>query len=92
MPATAGIHLVARLAAPWKEEAVVNAAREASIGLYGIGAFHAGERREQGMLFGYGGMDVETVRGGVAALAALMPTLRARRFLRGPGTLARAQK
>ena len=77
MPATAGIHLVARLASPWQEEAVVNAARDASIGLYGIGAFHAGERREQGVLFGYGGTDVETVRGGVAALAALMPTLKA---------------
>ena len=49
----------------------------ASIGLYGIGAFHAGERREQGVLFGYGGTNVETIRGGVAALAALMPTLKA---------------
>ena len=37
---TAGIHLAARLKAPSSEETLVGAAREASIGLYGLAPFH----------------------------------------------------
>lgn len=76
MPATAGIHLVARLAAPWQEDDVVNAAHGVSVGIYGIGGFYAGERREQGVLIGYGGASVETIRAGFSRLAELMPALR----------------
>jgi GntR family transcriptional regulator/MocR family aminotransferase len=76
LPAMAGIHLVARLRDGWQEERVVAAAREASVGLYGIRPFYAGQAREQGMLFGYGGTSVETIERGMARLAALMPSLR----------------
>jgi GntR family transcriptional regulator / MocR family aminotransferase len=75
MPATAGIHLVARLAKPLDEARVVAAAREASIGLYGIAAFYDSKPDEQGMLFGYGGTNVETIERGMARLAALMPEI-----------------
>jgi len=76
LPAMAGIHLVARLAAPWQEERVVTAAREASVGLYGIRAFYAGKPLTQGMLFGYGGTSGEAIERGMNRLAALMPSLR----------------
>jgi GntR family transcriptional regulator/MocR family aminotransferase len=76
MPATAGIHLVARLAPGWDEDDVVKAALDASIGVYGIGPFYAGERREQGVLIGYGGASVEAIEGGFRRLATLMPGLR----------------
>ncbi|VXC73014.1 Transcriptional regulator, GntR family with aminotransferase domain containing protein [Burkholderia sp. 8Y] len=75
LPATAGIHLVARLASRWREERVVAAAREASIGLTGIRPFHAGKALTEGVLFGYGGTSVETIERGMTRLAALMPTL-----------------
>ncbi|SAL68510.1 GntR family transcriptional regulator [Caballeronia choica] len=76
MPSTAGIHLVARLTAPWDEDAVVSAAREASIFVLGLGTFYARERREQGLVFGYGGSNVETIRAGLGKLAELMPALK----------------
>jgi GntR family transcriptional regulator/MocR family aminotransferase len=76
MPATAGIHLVARLASGWDEDEVVKAALDASVGVYGIGPFYAGERREQGVLVGYGGASVDAIEGGFRRLAKLMPALR----------------
>ncbi|BBU29861.1 GntR family transcriptional regulator [Burkholderia sp. THE68] len=75
LPATAGIHLVARLAEPLREEAVVAAARAVSVGLYGIGALYAGAPAQQGVLFGYGGTNAAAVERGMTRLAALMPTL-----------------
>jgi GntR family transcriptional regulator / MocR family aminotransferase len=75
MPATAGIHLVARLRTPMDEARVVEAARAASIGLYGIADFYAETPVEQGMLFGYGGTDAGTIERGMARLAALMPSI-----------------
>jgi GntR family transcriptional regulator / MocR family aminotransferase len=75
MPATAGIHLVARLKSSCDEARVVAAARAASVGLYGIRDFYVGKPNEQGMLFGYGGTNAEAIGRGMARLAALMPTL-----------------
>jgi GntR family transcriptional regulator / MocR family aminotransferase len=75
MPSTAGIHLVARLADTHDEARVVAAAREASIGLYGIADFYADKPGEQGVLLGYGGTSVEAIERGTARLAALMPSL-----------------
>jgi GntR family transcriptional regulator / MocR family aminotransferase len=57
------------------EARVVEAARAASIGLYGIADFYAKKPGEQGMLFGYGGTDAGTIERGMARLAALMPSI-----------------
>jgi len=75
LPATAGIHLVARLAGSVREDEVVAAARAVSVGLYGIRAFYAGEPAQQGVLLGYGGTNVTAIERGATRLAALMPTL-----------------
>ena len=75
LPATAGIHLVARLNAPWREDDVAAAAREISVGIYGIRGFYAGQPAQQGVLLGYGGTGVEAIERGMTRLAALMPTL-----------------
>jgi GntR family transcriptional regulator / MocR family aminotransferase len=75
MPASAGIHLVARLASAHDEARVVAAARDVSVGLYGIRPFYAGKAGEQGVLLGYGGTDVDAIERGTTRLAALMPTL-----------------
>ena len=75
LPATAGIHLVARLAAPWREDEVVAAARGVSVGMMGIRGFYAGQPTQQGVLLGYGGTGVEAIGRGMTRLAALMPTL-----------------
>ncbi|KND58007.1 Transcriptional regulator, GntR family domain / Aspartate aminotransferase [Candidatus Paraburkholderia schumanniana] len=75
LPAMAGIHLVARLAAPWREDGVVAAARAASVGLMGIRSFYAGQPTQQGVLLGYGGTSVETIGLGMTRLAALMPSV-----------------
>jgi GntR family transcriptional regulator / MocR family aminotransferase len=75
MPASAGIHLVARLRKPLDEARVVAAARDASVGLYGIDAFYAGRAAERGVLMGYGGTKVESMQWGLTRLAALMPAI-----------------
>ncbi|BAN25679.1 MocR-like pyridoxine biosynthesis transcription factor PdxR [Caballeronia insecticola] len=75
MPATAGIHLVARLDASLREEEVVAAARTVSVGIYGIRGFHAGPPAHQGVLLGYGGTSIDAIERGMTRLAALMPTL-----------------
>jgi GntR family transcriptional regulator / MocR family aminotransferase len=78
LPATAGIHLVARLTDTLDEARVVAAARAVSVGLYGIRAFYAGatdKAAEQGVLLGYGGTRIDAIERGMTRLAALMPTL-----------------
>jgi GntR family transcriptional regulator / MocR family aminotransferase len=75
LPATAGIHLVARLQDAWREDEVVAAARGVSVGLYGIRAYYAGEPAQQGVLFGYGATPVDAIERGATRLAALMPSL-----------------
>jgi GntR family transcriptional regulator / MocR family aminotransferase len=75
LPATAGIHLVARLNDAWREDEVVAAARGVSVGLYGIRAYYAGEPAQQGVLFGYGATPVDAIERGATRLAALMPSL-----------------
>ncbi|KND59731.1 Transcriptional regulator, GntR family domain / Aspartate aminotransferase [Candidatus Burkholderia verschuerenii] len=75
LPATAGIHLVAHLTDTLDEARVVAAAREVSVGLYGIRGFYADKSTEQGVLLGYGGTNVDAIERGMTRLAALMPTL-----------------
>ncbi len=72
---TAGIHMTARLKAPLTEEAVVSAARKASIGLYGLEPFHLRVKPLPGLIFGYGGIAVEHIDAALTGLAALLPRL-----------------
>ncbi|WP_144153055.1 PLP-dependent aminotransferase family protein [Paraburkholderia sp. BCC1885] len=72
---TAGIHLAAHLKAPIKEDALIAAAREASIGLYGLAGFHRRVRARPGLIFGYGGIAVEQIDAALSTLARLMPRL-----------------
>ncbi len=72
---TAGIHLAARLKAPLTEAAVVELARGASIGLYGLAPFHVRERPQPGLIFGYGGIDADQIDHAMTTLARLMPKL-----------------
>jgi GntR family transcriptional regulator/MocR family aminotransferase len=72
---TCGIHLAARLREPLAEDAVIAAAREASIGLYGLARFHLRARAQPGLMFGYGGIAVEQIDASLRTLATLMPWL-----------------
>ncbi len=75
LPSTAGIHLVACLTESLDEEHVGAAARDVSVGLYGIRAFHAGKATTQGVLLGYGGTNAQAIERGMTRLATLMPML-----------------
>ncbi|MFM0723975.1 PLP-dependent aminotransferase family protein [Paraburkholderia strydomiana] len=70
---TAGIHMAARLRAPLTELAVVDAAREASIGLYGLAPFHLHAQPRPGLMFGYGSIAVEHIDAALTSLAAILP-------------------
>ena len=72
---TCGIHLAARLKEPLAEDAVIAAAREASIGLCGLARFHMRARAQPGLMFGYGGIAVEQIDAALRTLATLMPRL-----------------
>jgi GntR family transcriptional regulator/MocR family aminotransferase len=65
----AGIHLSAWLKSGIDEQDLADAAREMSIGLYGIGGFHISEPRRGGLLFGYGGISAEQIEEGLNGLA-----------------------
>jgi len=69
---TAGIHLAALLKPGLDEAALIRAAREHDIGLYGISAFHVGSATRAGLLFGYGGIDALRIDTALAKLAALL--------------------
>lgn len=72
---TAGIHMAARLKAPLTEAAIVSAAREASIGLYGLAPFHLRAKPQPGLIFGYGGIAVEHIDAALTTLAGMLPRL-----------------
>jgi GntR family transcriptional regulator/MocR family aminotransferase len=75
---TAGIHLAARLKAPLAslgEDVLVAAAREASIGLYGLAPFHRRVTPRPGLMFGYGNIAVEHIDAALTTLAGILPRL-----------------
>ncbi|MBB5422494.1 GntR family transcriptional regulator/MocR family aminotransferase [Paraburkholderia atlantica] len=75
---TAGIHLAARLKgalASLGEEALVAAAREASIGLYGLAPFHHRVTPQPGLMFGYGSIAAEHIDTALTALAGILPRI-----------------
>ncbi|WP_233852706.1 MocR-like pyridoxine biosynthesis transcription factor PdxR [Paraburkholderia sp. HD33-4] len=75
---TAGIHLAARLKgslASLGEEALVAAAREASIGLYGLAPFHYRVTPQPGLMFGYGSIAAEHIDAALTTLAGILPRI-----------------
>jgi GntR family transcriptional regulator/MocR family aminotransferase len=75
---TAGIHLAARLKGPLAslgEEALVAAAREASIGLYGLAPFHRRVTPQPGLMFGYGSIAAEHIDTALTTLAGILPRI-----------------
>jgi GntR family transcriptional regulator/MocR family aminotransferase len=73
----AGIHLAALLRPALTEARVVEAARRASIALYGLAPFHLGAGSRQGFLFGYGSIEAAQIDAALTALAQLLPALAA---------------
>ncbi|MBB3260502.1 GntR family transcriptional regulator/MocR family aminotransferase [Paraburkholderia bannensis] len=70
MPNTAGLHLAARLVAGADENALLAAARAASVGLHALAPFHLNAPLQQGFLFGYGAVEVGQIDAALSALAA----------------------
>lgn len=89
----AGFHAVAHLPDGLREHAVIAAARERSIGLYGMSRYRAdGGTDPAQLVLGFGNLSLSAVERGIAAIADLIGAeLRPRRtdhpgFLRDPGT------
>jgi GntR family transcriptional regulator/MocR family aminotransferase len=71
----AGIHMAVRLKAPWTEDAVVNAARDVSVGVYGLAPFYLRAKPQPGLIFGYGSIAVDHIDAALTRLAAALPHL-----------------
>jgi GntR family transcriptional regulator/MocR family aminotransferase len=66
----AGLHVVARLPTEASEAAVVAAARDRSVGVYGMAAYRfTSSPREPELVLGYGGLGERAIRAGVRLLA-----------------------
>ncbi|CAE6717422.1 PLP-dependent aminotransferase family protein [Paraburkholderia aspalathi] len=72
---TAGIHMATWLKAPFSEEVLVSAAREASIGLYGLAPFYQRAKPQPGLMLGYGSIAVEHIDAALTRLADILPRL-----------------
>jgi GntR family transcriptional regulator / MocR family aminotransferase len=57
----AGIHMTARLKGALKEKHLTGGALDPSIGLYGISAFYINRPSQEGLIFGYGGIDSDDI-------------------------------
>jgi GntR family transcriptional regulator / MocR family aminotransferase len=81
----AGFHAVAHLPAGVQERAVVSAALERSIGLYGMSRYRADEATDPAQLvLGFGNLSVGAITRGIAAIADLLAGDR-RHYLRSAG-------
>jgi GntR family transcriptional regulator/MocR family aminotransferase len=69
----AGFHAVAHLAPAADEQAVVAAARERSVGLYGMAALRAaGTPAPPQLVLGFGNVSERAIESGIAAVAELL--------------------
>ena len=68
----AGIHLAARLRHGIREQDVIVAARDKAIALYGTAGFHVAPTAAQGLLFGYGAVDVDAIHESMSRLENVM--------------------
>lgn len=71
----AGIHLAAHFRVPVDEARVSAGARAASIGLPGLTPFYVNAKPEPGLMFGYGGIEVEHIDAALTKFARLLPKL-----------------
>lgn len=69
LPSTAGLHLVATLAAGVDEADFIGRAARASVGLGGISGMFAAQAPRPGILFAYGALSPHDIRAGLARLA-----------------------
>ncbi|HTJ94386.1 MAG TPA: PLP-dependent aminotransferase family protein [Pararobbsia sp.] len=72
----AGIHMVATIRPAIDEATIVDAAREAKIGIYGISRFFQKAQPRRGLLFGYGGIETDAIDAGLSRLAFVMRSLK----------------
>ena len=69
----AGFHAVARLPVDSDEQAIVEQARERSIGLYGLSAYRpSGQSGPPGLVLGFGNVSESAIARGIAAVADLL--------------------
>jgi GntR family transcriptional regulator/MocR family aminotransferase len=70
----AGFHAVAHLPDPADEQAVVTAARQRSVGLYGMGPLRAvpAAAAPPQLVLGFGNVSERAVESGIAAIADLL--------------------
>ncbi|MGI8702861.1 MAG: PLP-dependent aminotransferase family protein [Nocardioidaceae bacterium] len=73
---SAGFHLVTWLPPDLDEATVVPAADRAGVGVYGISPFRGAHDGDQGLIFGYAGLDDAMIEAGVQALARVVADLR----------------
>jgi len=73
---SAGFHLVTWLPADLDEITVVQAAARLGVGVYGISPFRGMHPGDQGLIFGYAGLDEDAIVEGVDTLAGVVAGLR----------------
>ncbi|MFC8301091.1 PLP-dependent aminotransferase family protein [Micromonospora orduensis] len=75
VPSTAGLHLCARLRpdAPVELATVVERAADHGVAVEELAAYHAGDRRQAGLILGYGAIETERVPAGLRLLARCFP-------------------
>ncbi|MGC7095121.1 PLP-dependent aminotransferase family protein [Amycolatopsis lurida] len=69
---SAGLHLVTWLPPGWDEAAVVETAAANGVGIAGLAQYHLGRPERGGLIFGYATLNEQTIRRGVARLAATL--------------------
>ena len=72
MAATSGLHLAALARSRADVDALLAAARQASVGVYTLDEYRYGERSPRGLLFGYGAIDDAAIQDGLQRLQRLL--------------------
>jgi GntR family transcriptional regulator/MocR family aminotransferase len=72
LPASAGLHLAARVRRPANAEAIAKLAREHGIGLGTLKNFQLGKAQHQALIFGFATIDPAAIRAGLARLRRLL--------------------
>lgn len=72
LPSAAGLHVMARLADDVDESRFVARAAQAGVGVPGISGMYGSHPMQQGILFGYGGIDAAGIRAGISRLASTL--------------------
>ena len=76
-PADAGMHLVGRLDPADDDRAIANAAERIGVQAPALSTYFLSQPTASGLVLGYAGVDVETIKSTAAALAGAIETVRA---------------